>query len=98
MGRTLPGRGRSEGQGGLGAYPVVGLRDARERASEARKLIARGVDPIEAGRAARKATKPIPTFREIAKLVIEDAQSKSINAKVRYQWERHLGPAYSSAL
>jgi integrase len=83
---------------GLGAYPSVGLKDARERASEARKLVARGVDPIEAQRTSRKAAKPIPTFREIAKLVIEDAQSKSVNAKVRYQWERHLGPAYSGPL
>ena len=83
---------------GLGAYSAVGLKDARERASEARKLVARGVDPIEADRAARKAAKPIPTFKDIAKLVIEDAQGKSVNAKVRYQWERHLGPAYSGPL
>jgi integrase len=83
---------------GLGAYPSVGLRDARDRAIAARKLLARGVDPIEAERAAKKAGKPVPTFREIAKLVIEDAQSKSVNAKVRYQWERHLGPAYSGPL
>ena len=83
---------------GLGAYPAVGLKDARDRAAEARRLLARGVDPIEADRAAKKAAKPIPTFREIAKLVIEDAQSKSVNAKVRYQWERHLGPAYCGPL
>jgi integrase len=83
---------------GLGAYPSVGLKDARERAIEARKLVNRGIDPIEADRAARKAAKPVPTFREIAKLVVEDAQSKSVNAKVRYQWERHLGPAYSGPL
>jgi integrase len=83
---------------GLGAYPAIGLKDVRERAIEARKLIARGVDPIEADRAAKKASKPVPTFREMAKLVIEDAQSKSVNTKVRYQWERHLGPAYSGPL
>jgi integrase len=83
---------------GLGAYPATGLKDARDRAVEARKLVSRGIDPIEADRAARKAAKPIPTFREIAKLVIEDAQSKSVNAQVRYQWERHLGPAYSGPL
>jgi integrase len=83
---------------GLGAYPAVGLKDARDKAGEARKLVARGVDPIEAERAAKKAAKPVPTFSEIAKLVIEDAQSKSVNAKVRYQWERHLGPAYSGPL
>jgi Arm DNA-binding domain len=83
---------------GLGAYPAVGLKDARERAGEARKLVARGLDPIDADRAARKAANPVPTFRDIAKLVIEDAQSNSVNAKVRYQWERHLGPAYSGPL
>jgi integrase len=83
---------------GLGTYPSVGLRDARERAIAARKFVASGVDPIEADRAVRKAAKPIPTFKEIAKLVIEDAQSKSVNAKVRYQWERHLGPAYAGPL
>ena len=44
-------------------------------------------------RSARKAAKPVPTFGDIAQLVITDAQSKSTNTKVRYQWERHLGPA-----
>jgi hypothetical protein len=83
---------------GLGAYPTVSLKDARERASEARRLVARGVDPIEADRAARKAAKPIPTFREIAKLVIENAVSKSVSAKARHQWERYLGDAYCKKL
>ena len=39
---------------GLGAYPSVGLKDARDRATAARRLVARGVDPIEADRAARR--------------------------------------------
>jgi integrase len=46
----------------------------------------------------RKAERPIPTFGDIAKVVIADAQAKSTNAKVRYQWERHLGSAYSAPL
>ena len=37
----------------LGIYPDTGLKDARERREEARKLIANGIDPSEA----RKATK-----------------------------------------
>jgi hypothetical protein len=53
-------------------------------------LIARGSDPLATRAAARKsarqAQKPIPTFGEIAKLVIADAQAKSTNAKARYQW------------
>jgi hypothetical protein len=30
--------------------------------------------------------------------VIDEAKRKSANAKVRYQWERHLGEAYSGPL
>ena len=33
-----------------------------------------------------------------APLVIADAQAKTTNDKVKYQWERHLGPAYSGPL
>ena len=83
---------------GLGSYPEVGLKEARSRAGADRRLIAKGVDPIEEQRAARKTSKPVPTFGDIAQLVITDAQGKSTNAKVRYQWERHLGPVYSGPL
>ena len=83
---------------GLGPYPAIGLSDARIAAADARKLIARGIDPLDNRKASRKAERPVPTFGDIAKTVIVDAQSKSNNAKVRYQWERHLGPAYSGPL
>ncbi len=83
---------------GLGRYPEISLKEARQRALDARRLIGGGSDPIEARRAARKAAKPIPTFGEIAALVIADAQNKTTNEKVRYQWARHLGPAYSGPL
>src|ERR1700722_10048947 len=83
---------------GLGSYPEVGLKEARSRAGADRGLIAKGVDPIEARRSARKALKLVPTFGEIAQLVIADAQNKSTNAKVRYQWDRHLGEVYSGPL
>jgi integrase len=83
---------------GLGSYPDVGLKDARTKAAEHRALIGKGIDPIEAERAAKKASRPVPTFETVAQLVIADAQKRSVNAKVRYQWERHLGPAYCGAL
>ncbi len=57
-----------------------------------------GFDPAEARKAAEKAAKPIPTFKDIAVLVIADAQPKAANAKVRYQWERRPEPAYSGPL
>lgn len=40
---------------GLGGYPSVGLKEARERARDARGQIARGVDPILARASARSA-------------------------------------------
>src|SRR5271157_1640632 len=40
---------------GLGSYPDVGLKEARAAAGADRALIAKGVDPIEEQRAARKA-------------------------------------------
>jgi hypothetical protein len=83
---------------GLGAYPATGLKDARDKAIAARKLVARGVDPIDADRAARKAAKPLPMFKDIAKRVIEDAVSRSVSAKARLQWERYLGEAYCKKL
>jgi hypothetical protein len=83
---------------GLGPYPAIGLSDARIAAAHARKLSAKGIDPLDDRKASRKAERPVPTFRDIAKTVIADAQSKSNNAKVRYQWERHLGAAYSGPL
>jgi integrase len=82
---------------GLGPYPAVGLSDARIAATDARKLIASGIDPWTTGRRHGR-LRPVPTFGDIAKTVVADAQSKSSNAKVRYQWERHLGAAYSGPL
>ncbi len=83
---------------GLGSYPSIGLAQARIAAADARKLILSRVDPITARKVARNAGKPAPTFQEIADIVVKDAQTKSGNAKVRYQWARHLGAAYCGPL
>ena len=42
---------------GLGQYPEISLSEARERLIEARKLLAHGVDPSEAKKAAKAAEK-----------------------------------------
>jgi integrase len=83
---------------GFGSFPEISLKEARRRTSEARRQIEDGVDPIAARQAVQKAAKPVPTFGEIAALVITDAQAKTANEKVKYQWERHLGAAYSGPL
>ena len=83
---------------GLGSYPEIGLKEARQRTADARRMIEAGNDPIDRREVAQTAAKPIPTFGEIAALVIADAQARTTNEKVKYQWERHLGPAYCGPL
>jgi integrase len=83
---------------GLGSYPEVSLKEARQRTADARRVVEAGADPIAARQAGQKAARPIPTFGEIAALVVADAQAKTGNQKVKYQWQRHLGSAYSGPL
>jgi integrase len=66
MGKDGKGKRREMG---LGVYPHVKLAEARDKAIDARKLIATGVDPIEAREAAKIEvirTSNMPTFGEAA--------------------------------
>jgi integrase len=76
----------------------MGLKDVRERADEVRLQIRKGIDPIAARQQDRSNTASIPTFETIAAEVIADAQAKSTNDKVRYQWKLLLGPRYCNSL
>ncbi len=76
----------------------MGLKDARAAAEDVRRQIRAGIDPIDARRTARHKNAAIPTFEAIAREVIADAQSKSTNQKVRYQWELLLGPRYCQSI
>jgi integrase len=60
----------------LGRYPDVGLKDARERCGEARKLIAAGTDPAQTKRTDRLAAKlnVATTFKAVADEYIEKAE------------------------
>ena len=70
---------------GLGAYPDVSLAMARDRAAEARRLIADGEDPI----AKKRQAKP-KTFREAALELIESKRPGWKNAKHAAQWTSTL--------
>lgn len=70
---------------GLGPYPDVNLAMARERASEARRLIAMGDDPI----AKKQQAKP-KTFRDAALELIESKRPGWKNAKHAAQWTATL--------
>ncbi|HCP82091.1 MAG TPA: integrase [Octadecabacter sp.] len=70
---------------GLGPYPDVSLAMARDRAAEARRLIAEGEDPITK----KQQAKP-KTFREAALELIESKRPGWKNAKHAAQWTATL--------
>lgn len=70
---------------GLGAFPDVSLAMARDRATEARRLIAEGEDPI-----ARKQQAKPKTFRDAALELIESKRPGWKNAKHAAQWTSTL--------
>lgn len=70
---------------GLGAYPDVSLAMARERAAEARRLIANGEDPI----AKKQQAKP-KTFKGAALELIESKRHGWKNVKHAAQWTSTL--------
>ena len=78
-------RGRAK-EMGLGSASSVPLADARERAAEARRLVAQGVNPIEA----RKRDCGIPTFGEVADDVAEALSAGFRNEKHKAQWRMTL--------
>jgi integrase len=71
---------------GLGTPATVSLADAREQAAHARRMIARGLDPI----AERKRTGGIPTFGEMADQVHEALSAGFRNEKHKAQWKTTL--------
>lgn len=70
---------------GLGAFPDVSLAMARDRAADARRLIAEGGDPI----AKKRHAKP-KTFRDAALELIESKRPGWKNAKHAAQWTSTL--------
>lgn len=79
---------------GLGAVDAVPLAKAREKARQARELVADGIDPIEARNQERVArqierAKAI-TFRKAAEGYIADNEGAWKNAKHRAQWASTL--------
>ena len=79
---------------GLGGFPDVTLAKAREAAREARELIRKGIDPIEASRAARSSLKAstakVMTFRAAADGYMAAHETSWKNPKHRAQWAATL--------
>jgi integrase len=79
---------------GIGPTHTLSLAEARERATEARRLLLDGIDPLAAKRtrlAAQKAADArAMTFADCVKGFIRDNDSSWTNAKHRREWETSL--------
>lgn len=86
---------------GLGAYPDIPLKDAREHALEARKLLRGDIDPIEQKRAARSAmiaaVQSTLTFDQCATAYIAAHRTGWKNAKHADQWANTIN-TYASPI
>lgn len=79
---------------GLGGYPDVSLADARDAARAAREEARKGIDPIDAKKAAKQAlvasrAKDV-TFRTCAEIYVESHRAGWKNAKHEAQWQSTL--------
>jgi len=78
----------------LGSYPEVSLADARERASQARRFIKDGIDPIEQRRKERERnTEQVikhKTFEAATLQFIGQNRSRWNNSKSAQQWKNSL--------
>ncbi|MFS8040238.1 MULTISPECIES: phage integrase central domain-containing protein [Xanthobacter] len=86
---SQPGTGRLR-ELGLGSCKAVSLAEAREAAAEARKMVAAGVDPIAAKRAAARPERKVPTFAEVAEEHIKAMEPGWRNEKHVAQWRTSL--------
>src|SRR6516165_97573 len=78
---------------GLGTPATVSLADAREKAAQARRMVAQGLDPIHE----RKRDRGTPTFAEMADQVREALSTGFRNEKHKAQWKSTLA-VYAASL
>lgn len=82
---------------GLGGAHVVTLADARRKRDEARRLLADGLDPLEARRKNEAPAAPAMTFGAFADQLVPELAKGFRNAKHAAQWTSTLN-AYASSL
>jgi integrase len=75
---------------GLGGLSAVSLAHARDRAGEARRLLARGSNPIEARRTAEAARQSATSFGAFADGLVEHLSHGFRNEEHRRQWAQTL--------
>ena len=78
--------GRKRWEMGLGAFPDVSLKAARDKAAKYRTAVAEGRNPIDERKKAKQTT-----FGACAEAFIKSMEGEWRNPKHRYQWRQTLG-------
>jgi hypothetical protein len=81
----------------LGKFPEIGLKDARERRDEARKLLANGADPgaVKKAQKAARLERAANTFEAVAEKWFEKWKTEVTIKTATNQWDRlakHIMP------
>ena len=80
---------------GIGEYPTVSLKEAREKTSEIRKLISEGVNPADAKRNKKSTSTPASTLEFFARKWMDSCPwSEKHQNKVRIQLEKNIFPHF----
>ena len=79
---TIDGQRRDVG---LGPWPVVSLREARDKAFENRRAVRAGVDPLAEKRKAK-----VPTFRDAERETFDAHQARWKNSTTAKHWRRTM--------
>ena len=82
---------------GFGGVASVSLAEAREKATDARRLLAGAVNPIEARRAAKAAESAVKSFGQVAADLLESIAPGFRSAKHQAQWKATLD-TYAASL
>jgi integrase len=81
---------------GLGPYPQYTLAEAREKAGELRRALARGIDPIGARNASRAASVHAATFEQCAAAYVAAHEASWRSMRHALEWkitlERYVSP------
>ncbi len=75
---------------GLGGLSAVSLANARDAATDARRLVKAGTNPIQARKAARAAEASAKTFGDVADLLLASLMPGFRNKKHAAQWKNTL--------
>ena len=87
-------------EAGLGTYPAVGLKRARQLRDEMRAQVAEGVDPVAARKAAKAAEKTAQSntfeaiFREWYRREVEEKMAPKTRQKITSVTERYILPHF----